>query len=248
VAFSVAEASLEAAEVRSTDPVEEEEDKVVDTQQLYDVLGVAKEATEADIKKAFRKLTLIHHPDKGGDEAKFKEINAAYEVLSNAEKRQLYDKYGLEGVKNGGGMGGNMDDIFNIFGMGGQRGGRKERKKVRPTEREIQVTLEDIYNGKTVKLDNDRTILCADCNGKGGDDVHSCNDCGGRGAMMKTVQIGPGMYQQSQVVCSKCKGTGEVRPPDPDLRPQKAVQEMQRKEGPGNFPARRSLDRARLSE
>lgn len=218
--------------------MDEEEDKEVDTQQLYDVLGVPKEATEAEIKKAFRKLTLIHHPDKGGDETKFKEINAAYEVLSNAEKRQLYDKYGLEGVKNGGGGMGGMDDIFNIFGMGGHRGGRKERKKVRPTEREIQVTLEDIYNGKTVKLDNDRTILCPDCNGKGGEDVQTCKDCGGRGAVMKTVQIGPGMYQQSQAACSKCRGTGEVRPSHADIGPQEAVQEVQGQKGAGNFAAR----------
>lgn len=135
------------------------------------------------------------------------------QVLSNTEKRALYDKYGLEGVKNGGGGMSGFEDIFDIFGGGrgrGGGGGRKEKKKVRPTEREIQVSLEDIYTGKMLKLDNDRTVLCSDCDGKGGADVQSCKDCGGRGAVMKMQQLGPGMYTQSQVVCSKCKGQGEV--------------------------------------
>lgn len=160
----------------------QEEEKDVDTQQLYDVLGVPKEATEQEIKKAFRKATLQHHPDKGGDENTFKELNAAYEVLSNAEKRQLYDKYGLEGVKSGGGMSG-MEDIFSMFGGGGRggAGGRKQKRKVKPTEKEIQVTLEDIYAGKMLKIDHNKTILCEDCHGKGGEGVQSCKDCNGQG-------------------------------------------------------------------
>lgn len=185
----------------------------MDTQQLYDVLGVKKDATEQEIKKAFRKLTLEYHPDReGGDEVKFKEINAAYEVLSNKEKRELYDKYGLEGVKNGGGGMGGFEDIFDIFGMGGgKKGGQKARRKVRPTEKEIQVSLEDIYTGKMIKLDHHKSILCEDCHGKGGDDVQSCKDCGGRGSVMKMQQVGPNMYTQSQVACPKCKGQGEVK-------------------------------------
>lgn len=188
----------------------DEEEKDVDTQQLYDVLGVSKTATETEIKKSFRKLALQHHPDKGGDEHQFKELNAAYEILSNSEKRALYDKYGLEGVKQGGGMNG-FEDIFSMFGMGGGGGSRKQQKrKVRPTEREVQVTLEDIYSGKMIKLDHEKTILCEDCGGKGGEDVQTCKDCNGRGSVLKTQAIGPGMYQQSQVPCSKCKGQGEI--------------------------------------
>lgn len=188
-----------------------EEESEVDTQQLYDVLQVKKDATEQEIKKSFRKLTLEYHPDRpGGDEVKFKEINAAYEILGNKEKRELYDKYGLEGVKNGGGMSG-FEDIFDIFGMrGGGRGGQKAKKKVRPTEREIQVSLEDIYTGKMIKLDHHKTILCEECHGKGGEDVQSCKDCHGRGSIMKMQQLGPNMYTQSQVTCPKCKGQGEV--------------------------------------
>ena len=191
----------------------DEEEKDVDTQQLYDVLGVSKDATETDIKKAFRKLTLQHHPDKGGDESKFKEINAAYEVLSNQEKRSLYDKYGLDGVRQGGGGGmGGFEDIFEMFGgMGGHGGGRKQKRKVQPTQKEVNVTLEDFYTGKMVKLDHNKTVICEDCQGKGGEDVQTCKDCGGRGSVMKMQQMGPGMYSQSQVPCTKCKGEGEVR-------------------------------------
>jgi DnaJ homolog subfamily A member 2 len=210
-AASAADSQVAKAAVGFSHSVDEEKD--VDTQQLYDVLGVPKEATEQDIRKAFRKLTLVHHPDKGGDENTFKEINAAYEVLSNKEKRELYDKYGLEGVKNGGGMG-DFGDIFDIFGMGRRGGGgarQKQRRKVQSTQREIQVTLEDIYTGKMIKLDHKKTILCEECNGKGGEGVQSCKDCGGRGSVMKTQMIGPGMYSQSQVACSKCKGQGEVQ-------------------------------------
>ena len=159
---------------------------------------------------ASRREALEHHPDKGGDEATFKEVNAAYEVLGNAEKRELYDKYGLEGVKNGGGGMSGFEDIFSMFGGGGRQA-QKQRKKVQSTQREVHVTLEDIYSGKMVSLDHKKTILCEECHGKGGEGVESCKDCKGRGSVMKTQMIGPGMISQQQVVCSKCRGQGEVR-------------------------------------
>jgi len=193
-----------------------DDDEQTDTEELYKVLGVAKDATETEIKKAFRKLTLQHHPDKGGDETKFKEINAAYEVLSNSEKRALYDKYGLEGVRQGGGGGGmgGMEDLFEMFGMRGRGGGgRKQRRKVQPTQKEISVTLEEIYSGKMVQLDHTKTVLCGDCKGKGGEDVSSCKQCDGAGMIMKMVQLGPGMYTQSQQACPRCKGQGEIIDP-----------------------------------
>jgi DnaJ-class molecular chaperone len=123
----------------------------------------------------------------------------------------LYDKYGLEGVKRGGG--GGMDDIFEMFTQGGGRGGRggqKQKKKVQPTEKEITVTLEDIFQGKMIKLDHEKTSLCNDCSGKGGEGVQECKDCGGRGIVLKMQQLGPGMYTQTQAHCPKCKGQGEV--------------------------------------
>lgn len=211
------QADSQVAEVRPAYPVDEEE-KDVDTQQLYDVLGVPKNATEAEIKKAFRKKALEHHPDKGGDEAQFKEVNAAYEVLGNAEKRELYDKYGLEGVKNGGGGMSGFEDIFSMFGGHGGGQAKKQRRKVQSTQKEIHVTLEDIYTGKMVTIDHKKTILCDECHGKGGEGVETCKDCKGRGSVMKTQMIGPGMISQQQVVCSKCKGQGEVSPTYPDCR------------------------------
>ena len=78
---------------------EEMEEKEIDNKKLYDVLGVSQNATTAEIKKAFKKLAIKHHPDRGGDEEKFKEVNAAYEVLSDEQKRKTYDKYGFEGLK-----------------------------------------------------------------------------------------------------------------------------------------------------
>lgn len=97
--------------------------KDVDTQKFYDLIGVPKTASTEEIKKAFRKKALKEHPDKGGDPEKFKEITVAYEVLSDPEKRKLYDKYGEEGVTNGGG-GAQFGDIFDLFGMGGRGGGQ----------------------------------------------------------------------------------------------------------------------------
>lgn len=108
-----------------------------------------------------------------------------------------------------------MEDIFSMFGGGGRggAGGRKQKRKVKPTEKEIQVTLEDIYAGKMLKIDHNKTILCEDCHGKGGEGVQSCKDCNGQGQVIKVQAIGPGMYQQAQVPCSKCKGKGEIIDP-----------------------------------
>ena len=89
--------------------------KPVDTQEYYDILGVGKDATSAQIKKAYRKLAIKNHPDKGGDPEKFKKISVAYDTLSDPEKKELYDKYGKEGVEQGGGGARNADDIFSMF-------------------------------------------------------------------------------------------------------------------------------------
>lgn len=100
--------------------------KDVDTKKYYDLIGVPKTASTDEIKKAFRKKALKEHPDKGGDPEKFKELTVAYEVLCDNEKRQLYDQYGEEGVRDGGGMSSGFGDIFDILGgrMGGGGGGR----------------------------------------------------------------------------------------------------------------------------
>merc|ERR1719426_222912 len=116
--------------------------KNADTTKFYKLLEVDKNATEPEIKKAYRKLAVKHHPDKGGDPEKFKEITRAYEVLSDPDKRSKYDKYGEEGLEDGGG--GDPTDIFNaMFGGGGRGGGggRKRRQKTKDVVQPLKVTL-----------------------------------------------------------------------------------------------------------
>lgn len=189
---------------------EEEDSGASDNKQLYEVLGVSPTATQDEIKTAYRKLALKHHPDKGGDADKFKEINAANEVLSDPEKRKTYDRFGLEGLKGQGGPGG-MGDIFDMFFGGRGRGGRaRETPKLKPTVKVVQVTLDEINSGKMAHVETNRKIICGDCSGKGGSKVEKCGPCKGKGVVVKMVQLGPGMYTQSQSHCDKCGGAGEV--------------------------------------
>eukprot|EP01038_Epipyxis_sp_PR26KG_P007601 gene7601-10350_t len=183
-----------------------------DTTKLYEILGVSKDADESEIKKAYRKLALKNHPDKGGDVEKFKEISAAAEILGDPEKRKVYDQYGLEGLEGSmGGEGGGGDDIFSMF-FGGGRGGRRGPQKGEDIVHTIKASLEDLYNGKTVRLAISRNKPCADCEGKGGKEgaEKTCVDCRGQGVKISLRQIGPGMVQQMQSACSNCKGTGKV--------------------------------------
>jgi len=125
----------------------------VDNTKFYNLLGVDKNASEDQIRKSFRKLAMSHHPDRGGDPEKFKEIQKAYEILSDKEKRQLYDQYGEEAATQGGGGPSMASDIFDLFGMrsgGGSRGPRKGEDTVFP----LRVELDDLYNGATKKNSN----------------------------------------------------------------------------------------------
>lgn len=185
----------------------------VDNEEYYKTLGVDKNATESQLKKAYRKLAVKHHPDKGGDPETFKAISAAYDILSDPEKREVYDKYGKEGVENGGGGGGgSADDIFSQFFGGGRGGGRSRGPKKTPsTKHVLKVKLEDVYNGKTRKMRVSRDVICKPCNGKGGSPgfEESCGTCGGRGYRNMLRQIGPGMMQQVQMPCDSCSGKGK---------------------------------------
>jgi len=186
--------------------------KEVDNSKFYDILGVPKEASESDIKKAFRKLAIKHHPDKGGDEEKFKEITRAYEVLSDPEKRKAYDEYGEEGLEGQGGA--DPSDIFEMFfGGGGRRGGPPQKKKCENVGTTIKCTLEDLYNGTTRKLAIQRDRICSECSGVGGDKafLKSCDGCNGQGVRVEIRQLGP-MITQSQSVCPKCRGKGKEMP------------------------------------
>lgn len=187
----------------------EEESQEVDNKQLYEALELTESASQADIKSAYKKLVRIHHPDKGGDETKFKEVQAAYEILNDPEKRKVYDKYGLEGLK-GGNMGhGGFGDIFDIFFGRGRQQGKKQVPQLKPTVLPLKISLEDVYNGKMATVDVNRKVLCAGCNGKGGSQVEKCPSCKGRGVVIKMVQLGPGMYTQTQAECFDCEASGE---------------------------------------
>lgn len=175
----------------------------VDTTKLYETLEVDKGASKKEIRKAYMKLSRTHHPDKGGDEHKFKEISAAYEILSDEEKRAQYDKFGLEGVSGDdvGSAGG--EDLFSMF-FGGGGGGRSRRagpRKGPSVNHPLKVSLEDLYNGKTVKLAVNRKVI------KG--TPIECTRCKGQGSIMEVRQIGPGMLTQMQRPCDSCKGQGQ---------------------------------------
>jgi DnaJ family protein A protein 2 len=185
-----------------------------DTTKFYEVLGVEKTATEDTIKKSFRKLAMIHHPDKGGDPEKFKQITRAYEILGNQKKRELYDQYGEEGVERGGGPPEGMD-IFDI--LGGGMGRRQQQQRVRRGEDVVfplKVDLNDLYNGASKKLRLTKNVICKGCNGKGGkaDSVKKCVSCKGHGVKVVIRQVGPGMIQQMQMQCEVCKGDGQIIP------------------------------------
>jgi len=177
----------------------------VDTTKLYETLGVAKNADAKEVKKAYRKLAVKHHPDKGGDEQKFKEVSAAYEVLSDKEKRAKYDRFGLEGLsEDGGGGGGGPDDLFSMFFGGGRGGGGAARgpRKSESVNHPLKVSLEDLYNGKTAKIAINRQVIVGES--------RNCNTCDGQGVVIELRQIALGMVQQIQRRCTDCEGTGYV--------------------------------------
>merc|ERR1719389_1492374 len=177
--------------------------KNVDTTKFYKLLEVEKNASEAEIKKAYRKLAVKHHPDKGGDPEKFKEITRAYEVLSDSEKRAKYDRGGEDALDNDGG---DPSDIFEaFFGGGGRRGGGgggRKRQKTKDVQQPLKVTLEQLYCGNTKKMAITRQVI----EKKKG--VQECSECDGRGVKVEVVRMGP-MIQQMQSACSACGGQGK---------------------------------------
>lgn len=177
--------------------------------------------------RAYRKQSLQHHPDKGGDSDKFKEIASAFEALSDPQKREMYDRYGEEGLSESGGMGG-MDpqDLFSqLFGgggggfFGGGGGGRSRPsgpKRGKDLVHRVKVSLEELYVGKTTKLALQKHVICVKCSGRGGKEgsVRKCNGCQGQGIKVILRQLGP-MVQQMQQTCPDCSGTGEqINPKD----------------------------------
>ncbi|XP_071723520.1 chaperone protein dnaJ A6-like isoform X2 [Rutidosis leptorrhynchoides] len=189
-----------------------------DNTKYYDVLGVSKTAIPDELKKAYKKAAIKNHPDKGGDPEKFKEVAQAYEVLSDPEKKEIYDQYGedalKEGMGGGGGSGHNPFDIFEqFFGGGGFGGSSRMRRKKQGEDvvHTLKVSLEELYNGTSKKLSLSREVLCTKCKGKGSKNgaPGTCYGCQGSGMKITTRQLGLGMIQQMQQVCPDCRGTGE---------------------------------------
>lgn len=187
----------------------------------YDILGVSKTATQAEIKKAYRKCALKHHPDKclGSPEEKmqfeqkFKDISESYNILSDEKKRDVYDKYGDEGLKGGfSNMPENVEDIFRSmggFGGFGGFGGRPQQKKeftMPNLVHNLSVNMKDIYLGVSVLFKITRYCLKKGVQFK--KENVMCNDCKGKGMKIKIVQMGPGMMTQQQQQCYKCNGSG----------------------------------------
>ncbi len=188
----------------------------------YDVLGVERGADEAEIKKAYRRVAMKHHPDRNaGDtasEEKFKEANEAYEVLSDPQKRATYDQFGHAGIEGqgqggfGGGGGANFSDIFgdvfgDIFGAaaGRGRGGPQRGADLRYN---LEIDLEDAVQGSTVKIRVPTLENCEECNGSGarkGSTPVSCTTCGGAGQ----IRMQQGFFSVQQT-CPNCRGKGKM--------------------------------------
>ncbi len=197
----------------------------------YEVLGVDKNATEDQIKKAYRTIAIKYHPDRnpGNKEAeeKFKEAAEAYDVLHDPQKRQQYDTFGFNGPEAGGGFGGfgtsmNMDDIFSMFGdifgghagFGGFGGGRRGPQVQRGSDLRLKVrlSLDEIAHGVTKKFKVRKDLTCSHCQGSGaapGSTSEQCPTCHGSGVITHTTQSIFGMMQ-TQGVCPTCNGEGTV--------------------------------------
>lgn len=190
---------------------------------LYEDLGIDRSADSQEIRRAYLKLSKTEHPDKGGDAERFKVIQNAYEVLSDEQKRAVYDQTGqiqgdeMQGQPGGmpfgfpfdigamfGGMGG-----FPFGGGGGPTQRRQKGKKAPPKIHEINLTLRDFFYGKIIQLKFERQRFCEKCKGDGSDTTQSCSDCNGNGTVERHMMIGPGMHAISRGPCGPCGGSGK---------------------------------------
>ncbi len=203
----------------------------------YEVLGVAKDASADELKKAFRRKAVEHHPDRGGDEKKFKEVNEAYETLKDQNKRQRYDQFGHAGVGGsaGGGAGGDpfggfggfgqgqeahfdfgdmgFGDIFNSFFGGGAGNGKQSRRnRGRDVETELELSFEEAVFGTDANVSITLDDVCSHCKGstaEPGHDMETCDECKGSGQTVRVMRTVLGNIQQA-TVCPKCEGRGKV--------------------------------------
>jgi molecular chaperone DnaJ len=199
----------------------------------YEVLGVARNASDADLKAAFRKAAMQHHPDRNpGDrdcEHRFKECNEAYEVLRDPQKRAAYDRFGHAAFEHGNGAGFGADfastfsDIFeDLFGMGGRRGRGGGRQRGDDLRYNMEITLEEAFTGKTAQIRIPTSVTCEVCSGSGakaGTQPKSCATCHGQGKVRHAQgfftleRTCPGCHGRGQVIenpCGSCAGSGRV--------------------------------------
>ncbi len=218
---------------------------MADKRDYYEVLGVQKNASEDEIKKAYRKLAMKYHPDRNpGDKAaeeKFKELNEAYEVLSDPDKKNKYDRFGFAGVdpSYGGGAGGfgdfggfggfggaggmNFEDIFDMFGSfggGSRRGSRRNGPmKGRDLQKTVTIDFTDALFGCSKQIELSKDVKCKTCDGSGarpGTGRKTCDQCGGNGQISQVSNTPFGRFQ-NVTTCPKCGGTGQVvESPCPD--------------------------------
>lgn len=201
----------------------------------YEILGVSKTASADEIKKAFRRKAIEHHPDKGGDEAKFKEINEAYEVLKDERKRQRYDQFGHAGVGSSaasdgsnpfGGFGGfghgqeihfdfgdlGLGDIFSSFFGGTESRSRQRQARGRDVQTNLDLTFEQAIFGTEANLRLQLNDTCEHCKGttvEPGYEMKKCPTCNGNGQTVRVTRTVFGNIQQA-TVCAECKGSGKV--------------------------------------
>jgi DnaJ family protein A protein 2 len=202
---------------------------------LYKELGVEKGASAEEIKKAYKKEALARHPDRGGDKAGFQRLQAAYDTLSNPEKRAYYDSTGQvpDENQNQGGMpdlsavfgsmfgsggpgpGGPFGSMFGSFGspFGSPFGSQGPQGPVRAEKgpnklHDIGVSLANLYTGKAFTLNMKRDVVCHGCSGSGGSRMETCNTCGGKGVRVRAMQMGP-IMTMSHERCVSCNQTGK---------------------------------------
>eukprot|EP00899_Mesostigma_viride_P014524 jgi/Mesvir1/23072/Mv16069-RA.2 len=201
-------------------------------EDYYSLLGVAKNADKAELKKAYRRLARKYHPDvnkEPGAEEKFKEISNAYEVLSDDQKRQIYDTYGEAGLKGAPGMGGpggmggdfsNPFDLFETFFGGGMASGRGAAMRNRPTQgdderQDVVLDFKEAVFGCVKEIQTSRLETCATCTGSGskaGTSPETCSTCGGSGQVISSARTPLGTFQQV-TTCQVCGGEGQISTP-----------------------------------
>jgi DnaJ-class molecular chaperone len=180
-------------------------------ESYYSILKTTKTASQDEIKSQWKKLSREYHPDKIARDKKeygeemIKKINEAYSVLSDPEKRNMYDQFGLNGLNGNGGP--NMGDILNKMFRSQQ-----QQPNIAPVQIPIELTLNDIFKGTTIMKTIIRSSLCEKCNGTGSKNKKNskCQTCNGKGLFIKLVQVAPGFAQHAQMKCTPCHGTGKM--------------------------------------